>query len=536
MKRAILAILFLNVDLASLLFALETREQLGIAPEDEEFWMRLLRTGEGSIPVPTNPPPIPNPPTPPVISPVQNPPILPPPIPNPPSPPPPLPSPVSPPITAPIPVTTITPVNPPTNVPIVIPPEVCNVDVSVSCVTESGASCNEIQPPNPVCSDGTEINSVTFGYSGNSCNPAGNNQGTDTFCEDFSPILFLDVVSVLCRDAAATETALVVEPPLVEPGATFTVTSPSGAALPDKIDCVFTDVDNVILQQVVIDTSGDVELTLNDEFGAFTLLSCQLPSSPEGGQTCLATLTYTVDVKNIGTVEMDITKADFVFKGTTTNLLNVFDNKTVPPGSTTSVSPIVLIDLCNGEEFCADVNVEAEPPNGSTCQDTTQYCVNSTPVAPSPVESPITSPVSPPVSVPVSPPVGVPVSPPVAFTSVPVIPPVASSTAPASPPVTSTSVPVSPPVSKGSTAPVLAPTSVELPVTPPVSPPIETPPVSPPIEAPPQPVSLGSTAPILPPIVQTAYPISPPVIPTAPVAAPKSKSSGSMSSGSMSRS
>jgi hypothetical protein len=463
MKRTILAVLFLNVDLAYLLFAQQTSERLEIAPEDEEFWMRFLQKGEASIPAPTIPPPIPTPP------------LAPPPAPNPTFPPQQLPSPVIPPVNAPTPRNTNAPVKQPTNSPITIPPEACNVDVSISCTTESGASCNEIQPPNPVCSDGTEINSVTFGYSGNSCNPDRNNQGSNTFCEDFSPILFLDAVSVLCRDAAATETGLVVEPPLVEPGATFTVTSPSGAQLPEKIDCVFTDVDNVILQQVIIDTSGNVPLTLSDEFGAFTLLSCERPSSPQGGQTCLATLTYTVDVNNIGTVEMEITKVDFVFMGSTTNLLNVFDSTSVPPGGMTSVSPIVLIDLCNEEEFCAEVDVEAEPPNGNMCQDTTKYCVNSTPLAPSPVEGPNTPPVS--------------------------------------PPVLSTNVPVSLPVSKGSTAPVLAP----------------TPPVFPPTEKSPQPVSKGSTAPILPPVVQTAYPIPPPVIPTAPVAAPKSKGTGSMS-------
>lgn len=490
MKRTILAVLFLTVDLGSLLFAQETREQLGIAPEDEEFWMRFLQNGEGSIPVPTNPPPITNPPAPPLASPVPNPPFPPQPVSNPTSPP--QPFPLAPPITAPTPFVTKSPVSPPTNAPtgIPVPPEVCNVEVSITCITDNGASCDELQPPNLVCSDGTEVNSVTFGYSGNSCNADGNDQGTETFCEDFSPILFLDAVTVLCRDAAATETGLIVEPPLVEPGATFKVTTPSGAQLPDKIDCVFTDVDNIILQQVVIDTSGDIPLTLGDEFGAFTLLSCELPSSPEGGQTCLAVLTYTVDVNNIGTVDMEITKADFVFEGTTTNLLSVFENKLVPPGSKTSVSPIVLIDICAGEEFCADVNVEAEPPNGTMCQDTIQYCVNSSPIAPTPVESPITP--------------------------------------PASPPVLSTSAPVMPPVSKGSTAPVFAPsTPVELPVTNPVSPPVATTP---------QPVSIGSSAPILPPIVQTAYPITPPVIPTAPVAAPKSKSTGSMSSGTMSRS
>jgi len=492
MKRTILAALFLHSDLGSFLYAQENSKKLEIPPEDEDFWMRFLKTGDGSLPVPTNPPPVPKPPSPP------------PPVPNPPSPPPPTPSPLSPPIAAPTsspvtppvvaptPIITNAPIKPPTSAPIPEQPEVCNVDVSISCVTDSGSSCDELQPPNPVCSDGTEVNSVIFGYSGNSCNPAGNNQGTETFCEDFSPILFLDAVTVLCRDAAATETALIVEPPEVEPGATFSVMSPSGAQLPDKIDCVFTDVDDIILQQVVIDTSGDVPLNLRDEFGAFTLLSCELPSSPEGGQNCLEVLTYTVDVTNTGTVEMQITKVDFVFEGTTTNLLNIIGDISVPPGGTTSVIPIVLIDLCTGEDFCAEVNVEAEPPNGNMCQDTTQYCVNSSPLAPSPVESPITPPVA--------------------------------------PPVISTAAPVPQPVSKGSTAPVLAPTPVESPVTPPVAPPVAT--TTAPV---PQPVNTGTNAPVLPPVVQTAYPISPPVIPTAPVAAPKSKGTGSMSSSGMSR-
>jgi hypothetical protein len=390
---------FLQAGIAVSTIALAAAGDDKLAQDDAMFWGRLLQSDGGSIPLPPSP-------------------------------------------TAPT----------PTGTPPVAPPSSgssgdCLVSVAFTCVTrDDGTPCDQLTRPNPQCADGTEINSLTFGYSGNSCNPAANKQGAATFCEDSSPILFLDEVTVLCRDGEATDTALVVEPPVVEPGATFSVTSPSGGALPNKVDCIFTDMDDTILQQVVIDASGDVQIDLMDEFGAFTLLSCELPSSPPGGQSCLEILTYTVDISNIGSVDMDVTVIDFIFGGATNDLLGELDTTTVSPGDSTTVSPIVLIDLCMGGEFCAEINVEAEPPNGAMCQDSETYCFDISQLPPSPVPPP--SPEAPTTLPPPTPGTPTTIPPPVVPTTPETTPPGTPST-PSPTPYSSPSLPTVPtPTSK----------------------------------------------------------------------------------------
>jgi hypothetical protein len=449
----------------------KVKDETKLSPEDYMFWNRVL---QNDLSIPTAPPmkqgttaPVPLPVTPPVSPPLKapiTPPVPPPPVPVPvpppvkaPTSPPmkqatttpiqrPLTPPVAPPVPIPVKKPTTPPFTPPKPVPVkapvaipVTPPMIapvpCDIDVAIECVTSTDLPCNEIQPPNPVCSVGSDIAAVTFGYSGNACNPTGNSQGGEAFCEDFEAIDKAVPVTILCRDAINTATGLVVKPPTVPLGGVFTVTAPTGS-LPAKIDCILLNAAKTQLQQTVVDTSGDVSLNLTDEFGAFTLLACGDDNVVGGMQSCLETLSYTIAIDNVGPVPMVVNVADFIFDGVTTSFLQDFDTN-ILPGAASTVETRQTIDLCMSAEYCAEVNVEASPPNGDKCQDSDQYCFQISPLPPTPVAAPIAPPV--PVSVPVAP---LPAPSPIAPVPVPMAVPVPVPVAPLPVPVPAAPLPV----------------------------------------------------------------------------------------------
>jgi hypothetical protein len=398
--------------------------------EDEKLWGRLLQTDDLSVPIA---PPMKKTTT----------------------------MPVAPPFLPPV-TTPAAPNRPPFSTPVVLPipgPVACDVETTIDCVTSDGLPCNELQTPNPMCAIGSAVTAVTFGYSGNACNRTGNTQGQEAFCQDIAAINLSQTATVLCRDAEVLATGLVVEPPMIPIGGVFTVSAPNGS-LPDKVDCILLDSAENQIQQVGIDTSGDVSLKLRDEFGAFTLLGCGESGMP-GAQSCLDTLTYNIKISNVGSVELDVTAAEIISDtDMTISLLSGVDT-TLSPGENIIIQSRQLIDLCTGEEYCAEVNVAAEPQNGGMCQDTDQYCFQISPLPPTPVALPVPTPVAP-VAPKGRPPVVPPVRP-------PVIPPVQR---PVTPPVKpAVKAPYSPPVPTPVAFPVVQPVRYETrtPLPPPVA-------------------------------------------------------------------
>jgi hypothetical protein len=377
---------------------------------------------------------------------------------------------------------TPTPVAPPVAVPLS-----CIVDVTIECVTSHGLACDDIQPPNPVCAVGAEVTSVTFGYSGKSCNPSGNSQGTEAFCQDFLQIDVSETVTVLCQDAEVAMTGLVVEPPMIPIGGILTITAPSGS-LPDKIDCIISDGAESQIQYLKIDLSGEAPLQLTDEFGAFTLLACANSGASTGVQSCIDTLIYSIEIGNSGAVEMNLTTATLDIDDNTTPLLTE-DNVVLFPGQSTSFERRQLIDLCIGAEYCAETVIEAKSLSGTVCGNSDQFCIQlpplpKVPAAPSVVIATI-APATTPVKVPAIPPFATPVSPP-ATTIIPVtapvkVPVIPTSAAPISPPVNAPvippfSTPTTTPIKRPATSPVLVPKTspVQFPILLPVTAPMIT--------------------------------------------------------------
>lgn len=244
----------------------------------------------------------------------------------------------------------------------VLPPsptqEDCFVEVTLDCVAEDGRLCDEIAPPSSKsCTNGPVLELVAFSYQNCACDATANDQGDATSCTDFTePVQ--SPVTIECVGIDGEEMS--VSPATVLPGGTFSVVPPAGGILPDAIDCIISnDTDNI--QQVVINTTGKVSLQLGDKFGALQLESCN-------DLTCKELLSYSIAIDNIGGVPMDVTVVDFTLNDITASFLDLLENPTIPVDATVAIAQKIVVDICQGEEYCASVHVEADPPNGEMCQ------------------------------------------------------------------------------------------------------------------------------------------------------------------------
>ncbi len=237
--------------------------------------------------------------------------------------------------------------------PLPTPPPVCKVDVEIVCTTTNEKVCEEIRPPsNLLCTEKDQMTSVTFTYNGQPCSTTGNEQGGAAVCIDyFPPLPPGSDINVYCIDYV-TNATMTVTPGLINDN-TFTVTRPDNGLLPDKLRCIVTS-GGTVYQDNVIDTSGEVNLELRDQFGSLTLVSCD-------DRTCLQTMDFNITTNNIGDSPMNMDNFTYTFNGNTENLLpNVFPNY-LPPGSITWVIKQEQINVCRptSEKYQVEVNVQA---------------------------------------------------------------------------------------------------------------------------------------------------------------------------------
>ena len=112
-----------------------------------------------------------------------------------------------------------------------------------------------------------------------------------------------------------------------------------------------------------------------------------VPPSTPSDEACLENVCYTVVLENIGTVCMDITLANLDLNGEITDVLGLIPVDSLCPDETTSFETCGDIDICGGGTYLATIDVEADPPNGNQCQDSSQYNFNVPSIpTPSPVE------------------------------------------------------------------------------------------------------------------------------------------------------
>ena len=107
--------------------------------------------------------------------------------------------------------------------------------------------------------------------------------------------------------AQDSEMALTVAPNHVLHGITFTVSSPIGGGLPDKIKCIIRKVNELgtsIFQLNIINTTGIIGLDLSDTFGAFQVGGCNDLNCRQ------RTVHYSVELLNAGKDPMNITQLE----------------------------------------------------------------------------------------------------------------------------------------------------------------------------------------------------------------------------------
>jgi len=240
----------------------------------------------------------------------------------------------------------------------------CDVDVRISCeLGSNGDSCEGIVPPSSAeCSVGEDIEAISFSYQNTDCESAVNSQGEEAACVDTASLVE-DFVLVTCEGIEGEEVSL--DPALVGPAQIFVVSS-EGGGLPDKIVCTISDSEGATrLQEVVIDTSGTVQMDLLDSFGSLQVEGCVRGAEE---LSCIETLNYDIDIFNVGSEEMTVTVVDFSFGDTTISLLDLVEEDLLQPGEETSVSTEIDVNVCAGGAFNAEIAVEADPPLGDSCQ------------------------------------------------------------------------------------------------------------------------------------------------------------------------
>jgi hypothetical protein len=360
--------------------------QQQLSEEDSQFWDRYLHNQESSI----------------TLSPTK--------------------APTDSPTKAPTDSPTKAPTDSPTKAPVGGP---CDVEVSLTCVNSKGLQCNQLKAPPSACADGTRIRTLTFRYQNCLCPASFNlqpnpNDAGENICIDSAPLVEAPVV-VECRGPRGL--SMSVSPAEVLPDGLFTVTNPTGGFLPLKVYCDILDgVTGAKLQTNIIDTSGQTSLNLEDKYGAMLLESCD-------ELTCVETISYTIDIENIGRNCLDMTQADFVFNDDITNLLPLLPSTELCPEKSTSFDLTTAIDVCTAGDYFAQAIVVANPPdkNAGFCEDDAElsfaileqatnpptFPPTNSPTFPptkAPTYRPTKSPSFPPTKAPVRPPTQSPVS------------------------------------------------------------------------------------------------------------------------------
>ena len=102
---------------------------------------------------------------------------------------------------------------------------------------------------------------------------------------------------------------MVVEPPTVDPGQSFSVRSAAPIPLPAKINCtVSSTTTGEKIQWNVLDVSGEVTLNLKEKFGALQLEACD-------EEICVETACFEYTFSNVGSGDMTVTMANRSING-----------------------------------------------------------------------------------------------------------------------------------------------------------------------------------------------------------------------------
>ena len=244
----------------------------------------------------------------------------------------------------------------------------CRVDVEVSCVGANGVECQSLEEPDGQCSDGDMLTILQMRYIGGGCGQSSNTQNSIFTCEDFSggPAATGDCV-ISCTGPGGVNLFM----GTVSVGNDIFLMTMAPPELPESATCEMTSTGGDLLQRFTFDPSGGTELTLKDVFGSLELESCTDVVGET--ETCFMDVTYTYDLINVGTNNMDVTLVQRTRNGATVNLLPQVPDTDLAPGEQTGVVETETIDLCVPNTFETVVRAEADPPAGVPCFDEDVY-------------------------------------------------------------------------------------------------------------------------------------------------------------------
>jgi archaellin len=116
------------------------------------------------------------------------------------------------------------------------------------------------------------------------------------------------------------------------------------------------------LQWNLFDVSGLENLSLKEKYGAMELEGCD-------DQLCLepVTLRYTID--NVGQSPMTVTSMGGTNNGVPFDCLGDVDPNPIPVGDSVTFDKPFVIDYCSVADVSLTATVDANPPNGDSCQD-----------------------------------------------------------------------------------------------------------------------------------------------------------------------
>lgn len=247
----------------------------------------------------------------------------------------------------------------------------CFVEVELTCLGPNSESCDNVRSPaSRACSDRTPLQ---FSYQNKDCISSSNQQGRGSTCVDVLPLVE-DEVEISCFDSFGLQ--LLVSPQVVGEGGSFTVSNEEeNSTLPERIECTILSQEGDLIQTTSFAVGEPVRLELGDSFGALQLEGC-------GDLTCRTIVTYNALIRNIGTVEMSLTRLDFFFAGEVLDFLERIDQQVFVAGQDSSFNESFELDICNGGTLTAGVDVEAQAPSGLICQDVKQLAFSVSPLPP----------------------------------------------------------------------------------------------------------------------------------------------------------
>jgi hypothetical protein len=214
------------------------------------------------------------------------------------------------------------------------------------------------------------MDAITFVLEFCTCDEADNTQSGD--CTDYGPLPSEGPVRVTCADM--DDNLLFSEN--VEQGDEITMEG----GMPDEMICsVFTPAGE-LLQTVVINTSGTVNLFLTDKFGSLTMVACD---ANDMVQDCIQEITFTYEVCSSGSTALEVSTMNSEFNGVSNDLLPQIDDLVIPPGECMVVQETQTINIC--EQTCFNnTMIMVDTTTSCGAEDTFDFCL----LTPSPTPGP----------------------------------------------------------------------------------------------------------------------------------------------------